>query len=245
MKFTTILLSLFSISIAFSQPSQWTSSDGRNAVMTLLSVSEDGDQLSGKFKMSNGTVVTLSEDKLAEVEKARLEEKLKGQKTKPQEDDTPAVEDAVDDVIFPALKDKVIVGGRKEMVAMTDFKAPEKYYLFYSTASWCGPCQSFTPDLVKFYKKYKRSHEELFEIVLLSSDKNEEGQVKYTDDKKMEWPQLSPKDSSSFKGKFRIPGGGIPNLTLTDTSGKIILSPKDGYASEVMDKFEDILKSEE
>lgn len=31
-----------------------------------------------------------------------------------------------------------------------DATHPEKYYVFYYTASWCPPCQRFTPELVKW-----------------------------------------------------------------------------------------------
>ncbi len=212
--------------------------------MTLLSVTETEGKLSAEFKLSNGKTVSLTEDKLDESEKPRLQEKLKEQTENVEAPEKEAAA-TTEDVIYPVIKDLVVAADRKDFKPLTEFSAPEKYYLFYSTASWCPPCQKFTPDLVKFHKKYKKSHGEIFEIILLTSDKEEEQQIEYSNDKKMTWPQLKIGDVGRIKSKFKIPGGGIPSLTLTDITGKIILSPKDGYAREVMDKFEDILKDEE
>jgi len=235
MKFTAILLPLFSLSIAFSQSSQWTSSDGRNAVMNLLSVSEDGGKLSGKFKMSNGTVVTLSEDKLAKNEKTRLQEKFEEQKTKPEE----VMAASKEDLIAPALEKNLLVFDGKRIKRLSDFTPPSKYYLFYETASWCPPCQKFTPDLVKFYDKYKKTHGDQFEIILLTSDKSEDAQEEYAKNKKMEWPQLDYKDTQRFEEKFGISSSGIPALTLTDVTGKIISK---GNAFGMLSKVEKELK---
>ena len=45
-----------------------------------------------------------------------------------------------------------------------------KYYAFYYSAVWCPPCKAFTPDLVKFYDRMRKSGAD-FEIVFVSSDR--------------------------------------------------------------------------
>lgn len=44
----------------------------------------------------------------------------------------------------------------------------------YFSASWCPPCQRFTPLLIDFYKIAKEVSPNDFEIVFISSDKNQE-----------------------------------------------------------------------
>lgn len=47
-------------------------------------------------------------------------------------------------------------------------KKPVEYVLLYFSASWCPPCQSFTPILADFYQKYH----DTIEIIYISSDRN-------------------------------------------------------------------------
>ena len=47
-----------------------------------------------------------------------------------------------------------------------------KFILLYFSAKWCGPCRRFTPQLKAFYNELKMRDESLFEIVFVSSDKN-------------------------------------------------------------------------
>src|SRR6056300_1084769 len=50
-----------------------------------------------------------------------------------------------------------------------------KFVGLYFSASWCGPCRSFTPKLVKF----RDQHVEKFEVVLVGSDGSEKAQANY------------------------------------------------------------------
>lgn len=218
MKLRHLFLSLSLLATGWGQSSEWTSSDGRTATMTLISVSKTGDKLTGTFKLNNGTVTTLSEDKLAETEKERLQAKLDEEVAETEKALIPVIEDT----ITPAIeKDLIVFDGRK-MKRLSDFTPPTKYYLFYETASWCGPCQKFTPQLVEFYNEFKKSHGDQFELILLTSDNSKDAQEKYSESKKMEWPQMDYKDTKRFKKKFGVSSNGIPSLTLTDLSGKKI-----------------------
>ena len=107
----------------------------------------------------------------------------------------------------------------KSLKSFKDLKKPSKYYVFYYTASWCGPCQQFTPSLVEFYEKNKNDS---FEIVLITSDSDENSMEGYAVSKKMPWPQLELKKADDFKKKFQHGVRGIPSVIVCDLEGKIV-----------------------
>lgn len=105
----------------------------------------------------------------------------------------------------------------KKLKSCRDATRPKKYYLFYYTASWCGPCQKFTPTLVKWYNKNKNDN---FELVLITSDSNEDAMEGYAVGKKMPWPLLKFKKAKNFKKRFPHGVRGIPSLIVCDIDGK-------------------------
>ena len=46
-----------------------------------------------------------------------------------------------------------------------------KYVGLYFSASWCGPCRSFTPELIRFRNQYKDN----FEVILVGGDGTSQG----------------------------------------------------------------------
>ncbi len=93
-----------------------------------------------------------------------------------------------------------------------------KYVGLYFSASWCGPCRSFTPKLIKF----KDQHKEEFEVILIGSDGSPKAQKNYMKKYKMPWLALANQSdaareiSSSLKVEF------IPFLVILDPKGKVI-----------------------
>lgn len=67
------------------------------------------------------------------------------------------------------LGDKLL--GKNGDVKTADVGGEGKTVGLYFSAHWCPPCRGFTPKLAEFYKKYHA--EKNFEIVFVSSDKNE------------------------------------------------------------------------
>jgi len=59
----------------------------------------------------------------------------------------------------------------------------DKYVGLYFSASWCGPCRSFTPELIKF----RNQHQENFEVVLIGGDGSPKAQSKYMKKYEMLW----------------------------------------------------------
>ncbi len=195
----------------------WTRNDGKSAELDLIAVTgADGDK-SGEFEMRNGKSVTLKASVFAEADAKLLAEW------------TPAPVAAAPVVsVFDSFLDGDLVRlSGKSLKACKDATKPKKYYLFYYTASWCGPCQKFTPSLVDFYNKHKPGNDE-FELILVTSDSDEAAMEEYAEQKKMPWPQLKLSRVERFKKEFKHPGGGIPNLVLTDSEGKLIKTSYQG-----------------
>lgn len=106
----------------------------------------------------------------------------------------------------------------------------------YFSASWCGPCKMFTPELVKFRDR----NDEKFEVVFVSSDRSAEDQEEYMKDYDMEWPAI-PYDSplrQELGAKYEVRG--IPSLVIVDDQGNLIT--KDGR-SEISGSDSDARKA--
>eukprot|EP01026_Neomeris_dumetosa_P007374 TRINITY_DN1227_c0_g1_i4.p1 TRINITY_DN1227_c0_g1~~TRINITY_DN1227_c0_g1_i4.p1 ORF type:complete len:431 (-),score=78.61 TRINITY_DN1227_c0_g1_i4:452-1744(-) len=117
-----------------------------------------------------------------------------------------------------------LLKGKEEKVEVSSLFGPGKIVALYFSAHWCPPCKGFTPRLANFYNQFKASHERAgdFEIVFVSSDKDEEGYNEYF--AQMPWlglPFANRKAKTELSVKFRI--SGIPALVILDgETGKII-----------------------
>ncbi|XP_058769080.1 probable nucleoredoxin 1 [Vicia villosa] len=90
---------------------------------------------------------------------------------------------------------------------------------FYFSASWCGPCQRFTPALVEVYNELSPKGD--FEVVFLSADEDDEEFQSYFS--KMPWLAVPYSDSetrSRLDDLFHV--NGIPHLVLLDETGKVV-----------------------
>ncbi|GMS96482.1 hypothetical protein PENTCL1PPCAC_18657, partial [Pristionchus entomophagus] len=69
----------------------------------------------------------------------------------------------------------VIAGGSKVDAAV---HLADKLVLLYFSASWCPPCQRFTPLLKRFYEEAKEAGKDL-EVIFVSRDREEDALVEY------------------------------------------------------------------
>jgi nucleoredoxin len=126
----------------------------------------------------------------------------------------------------------------------TEDLGSKRYLLIYSSASWCGPCRRFTPELVKWYKRNK-SRRDKFEVIFLSADRSEADMQEYMKDDDMPWPavEYASRDASPLR---KFPEGGIPGLVVLDADGKVVSrTVVDGRyigATTVLEQFDDLLK---
>ncbi|KAG6398795.1 hypothetical protein SASPL_140265 [Salvia splendens] len=102
----------------------------------------------------------------------------------------------------------------------------------YFSASWCGPCQRFTPVLVEVYNELQKHHN--FEIVFVSGDGDKEAYDAYFS--KMPWLAIPFSDSEArekLDALFTV--SGIPHLVILDKDGKVLTNE----GVEVIQEYED------
>ena len=97
----------------------------------------------------------------------------------------------------------------------------------YFSASWCGPCRRFTPNLVNFYNKNAAAHPE-FEILFVSNDKSAPAMEGYMRDMRMPWPALNYDKVAGNEALRKYAGSGIPCLVVVDETGRVIFDTYSG-----------------
>lgn len=89
----------------------------------------------------------------------------------------------------------------------------------YVSASWCGPCRAFTPQLSEWYKSAKR--DESCDIVFCSLDRDESSFTEYF--AKMPWSHALPFGAgNAFADRFGVKG--VPSLLIFTRDGTLVNS---------------------
>jgi nucleoredoxin len=203
-----LLAGLFSIS-AIAEFRTWTRSDGKSAELELIAVADEAGEKTGEFKMRDGRKLKLKASVLSEADAKLLADW--------QPEAAAAAAGAGPESAFDEILDGNLVKlSGKSLKSFKELQKPSKYYVFYYTASWCPPCQQFTPLLVDFYNKNKNDN---FEIILITSDRDEGPMEDYAVAKKMPWPQLKLRKASDFKKKFQHGVTGIPSVVVCGIDG--------------------------
>ena len=104
--------------------------------------------------------------------------------------------------------------GNKVDLAKLNGKAVGIYY----SAHWCPPCKAFTPVLVDFRNKYA----EQFEVVFVSSDRDDASMKKYIEEAKMPWLTVTREGeiAEALGEKYKV--SGIPTLVILKADGTLL-----------------------
>jgi len=109
-----------------------------------------------------------------------------------------------------------------------------KFVGLYFSASWCGPCRSFTPKLVKF----RDQHVEKFEVVLVGSDGSGKAQANYMKKYNMPWLAMKNQSEAARNISLSLDVEYIPYLVVLDPNGKVVTKKgKEDIASLGKDAF--------
>jgi len=83
------------------------------------------------------------------------------------------------------IKCESLIDNKGNIVSIDTLK--NKVVGLYFSAHWCGPCKTFTPQLISFYEEMKKQNKE-FEIIFCSLDGDEDMFINYFN--KMPWLSL-------------------------------------------------------
>ncbi|MGE9294299.1 MAG: thioredoxin-like domain-containing protein [Puniceicoccales bacterium] len=199
------------LAAAFSHARTWTDVQGRT--MDAEAISFEGDGLVN-FRKTDGMVYSFPLASLCAEDQAYLQEQLaSGQlKAAPME---PTGFTSWLDMNLLSLQDGTLQRLRDADMSQV------KYIAVYQSAHWCPPCRQFTPKLVKFYNRQKPKHPN-FEIVFVSSDRDEEAMQKYMEEMEMPWPAIEY-DRRKSGQVDKSSGNGIPCLMIFDREGNVIM----------------------
>jgi nucleoredoxin len=182
------------------------------------------------FKKTNGSRVLVPYAQLSAADQARVA----GHEFKAPANTftvAPAKERATSETsrIATALQGKLVtLNGRAMRDVSADQLAGTQMYAVYFSASWCGPCRRFTPELVAAYPKIKAAHPE-FEIIFVSADEDEDAMRHYMIDDHMPWLGLRFREAERNPTLSRYRQPGIPNLVFIDGDGRILSKSYDDH----------------
>lgn len=114
---------------------------------------------------------------------------------------------------FPSLEFASLSG---EQVSLKNLKG--KVVLIDFWASWCGPCLRTMPDLVQTYRDY---HDQGFEIIGISLDRDQSQLERYIRDTGITWQQYYDGLGWDNKMAKRFGIQGIPHVVLVDKNGAV------------------------
>lgn len=192
----------------------WTNDEGRTMQAECLGRSGDNVQ----FRKADGTRYAYPYARLSPADQARVDALPPAPPPASSGEDTSAAAGIPKEI----GRHLVSVKGKSLQRHAPAPQARIRYIAYYYSALWCGPCRAFTPKLVEAYKELKAARPD-FELIFVSSDKNEDSMADYMVKYGMTFPAVKFDQIDSLAG-LRRPDHerGIPNLVFLTADGKEI-----------------------
>jgi nucleoredoxin len=130
------------------------------------------------------------------------------------------------------LLGSTVLDGKGNPVSVSAISQNKKIVGLYFSAHWCPPCRGFTPQLAVFYEDLKEEQGDQFEVVFVSSDRDQQSWQEYFNE--MPWLAL-PFDDRARKAALSEKYGvrGIPTLVILDgKTGKLITTDGRGKVTQ-------------
>lgn len=210
---------LFASTFTSASARTWTNQAGKTIEADFVSL--NGDQLT--LKGANGKTYEIPLTSLSEADQTFAKEQGA---TSPSSPSTSASAEAPS--IFKELIDSKLVAVDGKRVSKYEMAEEPQYYAFYFSASWCGPCKAFTPNLISFYNESPGA-KKTFEVIFMSRDHSEGDMEEYMTADKMPWPAVRFRDADRIDEITKYRGRGIPCLVLVDRQGNVV---SDSYVGD-------------
>lgn len=223
---------LIALGTASAETRQWTNAEGKSITGELKSVTGDTATL-----LVGGRTFDIPVSSLSAADQTYIKEwqaAASGTSVDPAK--------AYDTPVMKALESGLVKldGGKLDAFTLAN---PEKIEVvaFYSSASWCGPCHAFTPELARAYGRLKKKYDN-FELFLLSADNDRPSWEGYVKEYKMPFPAIDF-DVASGKGALQAGRNSnfIPSIHILAGDGTVLDDASAG-ARASLENLEKILK---
>lgn len=159
--------------------------------------------------------------KSAKAEKAKKKDKKDKKKKDKKDAKAPKASGLVGEYMEALTEENIWVGEKPAIDA--------DFYIYLTSASWCGPCNAEMPHVVEQYAKMRE--EGRVELVLISGDRDPQAAKGFAERYNATFTVINPR---SLNGQ--LPPGytapqGIPNAIIVDNEGNVI---RNGHGNIVM-----------
>lgn len=243
MKTTTLLFSLF----VFATPGfarEWSNTAGKKIQADFVEVKGTEGAEVVVLKLAGGKAYNVPLNQLSDADQAFAKEQAKTAAASPPATTAAAATGAADGKpsIFKEMLKGKLVALEGKRVGKYEMAEEPKFYAFYFSASWCGPCKAFTPKLVEFYNAHEGKKKD-FEVIFVSRDNDEQSMEDYIKEDAMPWPAISFRNVAKLEKIDAYRGRGIPCLVLVDREGNVVSHSYEGQQyvgpSKVMKDIEE------
>lgn len=212
----------------------WTNREGQTMEADYYGTEETGGEIVVVFRKSDGLgyrfpLKELSAEDQLYISSGKAAEEASAKGNQAASVSPPAPTERAKTAFENEITQNLVRSERRGLSAVgSDEIGAKDYYAIYYSASWCPPCRAFTPDLVSFYKRQQKRNGDKFEIIFVSSDRDENAMVGYMRDYSMPWPALDYKKIRASRTLTQYRGRGIPCLVLVDKNGEVISDSYEG-----------------